>query len=236
MPERAVLLAIEASQRLQSVALGLPDGRVEQEPVDAADRSREDLLPAIERVMRRAGVGAEHLSAVLLNEGPGGFTGLRMAHAAAQAMALAREVAVVQVPGAACARQAAIDAGELGTGDACWVALASKGPETWIALADAAGARAGRSIEVHAWDPSGIDALVSDEHLPDTWRAEATAQGLRMLPLRLAAASVLRAGRPMLESGRTVPPEALVPAYPREAEAVRLWRQRHAARPDGTPR
>jgi len=28
-----------------------------------------------------------------------------------------------------------------------------------------------------------------------------------------------------------VAPEAAVPVYPREAEAVRLWRQRHAAPP-----
>lgn len=55
-----------------------------------------------------------------------------------------------------------------------------------------------------------------------------------MVPLRVDARAVLEAGRVALAEGRHIPPEALVPAYPREAEAVRLWRLRHGARTDGT--
>jgi tRNA threonylcarbamoyl adenosine modification protein YeaZ len=233
MTERHASLALETSQRGQSVAIELADGSVLVETIDASDRTREDLLPAFERLMARAGIRPANLGALMLNAGPGGFTGLRMAHAAVQAASIALRIPVVQVPGALCARAAAVLAGELSPADPCWVALASKGLETWIALAEGSGE--GRSIEVAAWDPGACRTLIADEHLPATWRTAVESLGLRTLSLRSDARAVLRAGRPMLDSGRVLPPEALIPAYPREAEAVRLWRERKAARADGTP-
>lgn len=230
MTDRLVSLALETSQRTQSVAIRLAGGEILQESVDAADRSREDLLPAIERVMARAGLGPERLGAVMLNAGPGGFTGLRVAHAAAQAIAIARSIPVVQVSGADCARASAVLSGDLPDADACWVALASKGLETWIALAAPGGTAEGRSIEVGSWRPGDCRVLVADEHLPQPWLEAVASHGLRVIALRPEARAVLAAGMPMLQRGAFTPPEALVPAYPREAEAVRLWRQRHGAR------
>jgi tRNA threonylcarbamoyl adenosine modification protein YeaZ len=226
---------METSQRAQSIAIRAHDGAVHEEVVHADDRTREDLLPAVARVVGRAGCMPEHLRGVLLNAGPGGFTGLRVAHAAAQAIALALHVPVVQVSGAACARAAAILSGELAPNEACWVALASKGDEAWIARADAQGPVAGRSIDVAAWDPGDCHVLVSDAHLPASWRALVERRGIRQLPLRVHASAVLAAGLPMLQRGQCTPPEAVVPAYPREAEAVRLWRLRKVGRADGTP-
>ncbi|MFM7810004.1 MAG: tRNA (adenosine(37)-N6)-threonylcarbamoyltransferase complex dimerization subunit type 1 TsaB [Planctomycetota bacterium] len=235
MTDQGFVLAIETSQRAQSIAIRTHDAAVHEEVVEADDRTREDLLPAIARRIDRVGCMPEHLRGVMLNAGPGGFTGLRMAHAAAQAIALALQVPVVQVSGAACARAAAILSGDLAPTDACWVALASKGEETWIARADAQGPVEGRSIEVDAWEPGDCNVLVSDAHLPASWRALAERRGIRQLPLRVHASAVLAAGLPMLERGQCTPPEALVPTYPREAEAVRLWRLRKVARADGTP-
>ena len=235
MTERGFVLAMETSQRAQSIAIRSPDGVVREEIIDADDRSREDLLPAVGRLVDRAGCMPEHLGGVILNAGPGGFTGLRMAHAAAQAMAVALQVPVVQVSGAACARAAAVLEAELESTDACWVALASKGEETWIARADGAGPVEGRSMEALAWEPGDCRVLIADGHLPATWLEAVRNRGIRLLPLRVRASAVLAAGLPMLQRGMSTPPEALVPAYPREAEAVRLWRLRKAGRPDGTP-
>lgn len=226
---------METSQRAQSIAIRAHDGAVHEEVVHADDRAREDLLPAIARLFGRVGCMPEHLCGVILNAGPGGFTGLRMAHAAAQAIAVALRVPVVQVSGAACARAAAILSGDLVPTDACWVALASKGEETWIARVDAQGPVEGRSIDVDAWEPGDCNVLVSDVHLPASWRVALERRGVRPLPLRVQASAVLAVGLPMLQRGQCTPPEALVPTYPREAEAVRLWRLRKAVRADGTP-
>ena len=235
MTEPGFVLALETSQRAQSVAVRLHDGSVHQEAVHADDRSQEDLLPAVARLVDRVGSAPCDVRGVILNAGPGGFTGLRLAHAAAQAIAVALRVPVVQVSGAACARAAAVMAGELAPAEACWVALASKGSETWIARADGMNRPEGRSIEADAWECGACRVLIADEHLPATWVAEVDTRSIRLLPLRVHAAAVLQAGLALLERGDVVPPEALVPAYPREAEAVRLWRLRKAGRTDGPP-
>lgn len=228
------LLAIEASQREQSVAVRNARGEFTIERVRTGDRTVEDLLPAIDRVCVRAGVGPTDLQAVLLNAGPGGFTGLRIAHAAAQAIAVATGVRVVQVGAASCARAASILAGDLDASQSAWVCLASKGEETWVSRARADDHDDGASLEVAAWSPGDCRNLIADEHLPASWRRRAEELGLRTLPLRVTAQAVLQAGLSMVSRGVWTPPEALVPVYPREAEAVRLWRQRHGARAGGT--
>jgi tRNA threonylcarbamoyl adenosine modification protein YeaZ len=235
MTDPGFVLALETSQHSQSIAIRLHDGVVREEVVHTEDRTQEDLLPAVARTVKRAGCAPQQLRGVILNAGPGGFTGLRLAHAAAQSIAVALRVPVVQVSGATCARAATILAGELGSSESCWVALASKGDETWIALADGSDRVEGRSIRVGPWEPGMCRVLIADEHLPASWVEAVTRHGVRRLPLRAHASAVLAAGLPALEQGRFVPPEALVPAYPREAEAVRLWRLRKAGRADGSP-
>ncbi|MEI6274154.1 MAG: hypothetical protein WCQ03_11850, partial [Phycisphaerae bacterium] len=86
---RGMLLAIETSQRTSSVAVGTlsleaQPGDFLSESIDTSDRQKEDVLPAIERLCTRAQVTREHICALALNAGPGGFSGLRIAHAVAQ--------------------------------------------------------------------------------------------------------------------------------------------------------
>lgn len=238
-PPRTAVLAIEASQREQSVAVLHADG-VDQEPVRADRRDVEDLLPAIDRLFRRSRISPASLSAVIVDGGPGGFTGLRMAHAAAQAMTLATGVPAVQVPAAVVAAEVARREGRLQAGQATWVALACKGEEAWTARIDPDlepdAAIDARSRTVDGWDPAEVQSLIADEHLPVTWAEACERRGVSRVPLRLDATGLLAAGLRMLAGGRTVPGRALVPLYPREAEAVRLWRERHGAGADGTPR
>ena len=59
MAERDVLLAIETSQREQSVAVVSGDGAVVVEPVRTGDRTHEDLMPAIDRAFAKVGASPE---------------------------------------------------------------------------------------------------------------------------------------------------------------------------------
>jgi tRNA threonylcarbamoyl adenosine modification protein YeaZ len=230
------VLAIEASQRVQSVALGHA-GWLEQEPIESDRRDREDLLPAIERLCRRRNVRPREIAAVIVDGGPGGFTGLRMAHAAAQAMSVAMGIPVVQACAAVVAREVARRQELLAAGQATWVALACKGEEAWVARVDPVTdpdmALDARSCAAEAWDRAGVDRLIADEHLPASWVRACDRHGIRRLPLGLDAAALLTVGLRMLSQGRVTPPQALVPLYPREAEAVRLWRVRHGGGADG---
>jgi hypothetical protein len=90
-----------------------------------------------------------------------------------------------------------------------------------------------RSCTVEAWNRAGVDRLIADEHLPASWVRACDRHGIRRLPLGLDAAALLTVGLRMLSQGRITPPQALVPLYPREAEAVRLWRARHGGGADG---
>ena len=79
--------------------------------------------------------------------------------------------------------------------------------------------------------PAGlIKVLIADEHLPESWRARAREMNIQILPLQPTALGVVRVARRMLAAHKTTTPDRALVIYPREAEAVRLWRLRH-----GTP-
>lgn len=58
----------------------------------------QTLLPMIEAALTQGGVSKEELDAIAVSEGPGSFTGLRIAAACAKALALALDIPVVGVP------------------------------------------------------------------------------------------------------------------------------------------
>ncbi|MGL4441715.1 MAG: tRNA (adenosine(37)-N6)-threonylcarbamoyltransferase complex dimerization subunit type 1 TsaB [Bosea sp. (in: a-proteobacteria)] len=75
----------------------------------------EALLPLVARVMERVDGGFQSLSRVAVTVGPGSFTGLRVAVAAARAIGLAARIPVVGVStlGAYCAAMMSREAGRI---------------------------------------------------------------------------------------------------------------------------
>ena len=91
------LLAIETSAVRGSVAL-LRDGVVVGERVlDVPRQHNELLLGEISALLRAAGIESRALAALAFGYGPGSFTGVRLAAAAAQALAWAHELPVFAV-------------------------------------------------------------------------------------------------------------------------------------------
>jgi tRNA threonylcarbamoyladenosine biosynthesis protein TsaB len=87
--ERGVVLALDSATRSASAALRV-DGRFAgQEVVDAAARASSELMPAVDRLLRRAAVEPRAVSAVVVGAGPGSFTGLRIAAATAKGIVAA---------------------------------------------------------------------------------------------------------------------------------------------------
>jgi tRNA threonylcarbamoyladenosine biosynthesis protein TsaB len=90
------LLAFETSTEACSVAVWV-DGEV-IERFDLAPRRHAELaLPWAEDVLREAGVRRNELDAIAVGRGPGAFTGVRLAIAIAQGIALALDRPVVPV-------------------------------------------------------------------------------------------------------------------------------------------
>lgn len=90
------LLALETSTEACSVALWV-DGRVLSRFRHAPRLQTELLLPMIEEVMAEAGLGFAAMDALAYSRGPGAFTGVRIAAAAVQALAFARDLPVLPV-------------------------------------------------------------------------------------------------------------------------------------------
>lgn len=218
-------LAIELSQHEGSVVARNTDGREEVRTFAAGRRDRDALLPAIDETIEALGIGPNDLELIGVDIGPGGFTGLRISIATAQAIAEVTGAALVGVGGAVVAA-----AGTPETQDASGeilVFLASKRETAWCArlTRDGDGWRETVPPEIVSESPSSTAQLaLADEHLPEKIREALLESGATIIKPIHEAHAVLQQAIVMLQRGESIPPESLQPRYPREPEAVRNWR------------
>lgn len=90
------LLAFETSTEACSVAVYV-DGQVHERFEVAPRRHTELALPWAEALLAEAGIARSQLDAIAVGRGPGAFTGVRLAIAVAQGIALALDLPVVPV-------------------------------------------------------------------------------------------------------------------------------------------
>jgi len=106
-----ILLAVETSGSLCSVALHV-EGVWIEDTQNVQRLHNQVLLGQIDDVARRAGVRPRDIAVVAFGAGPGSFTGVRIAAATAQAVALASDAMVIPVSSslalAECVRQASV--------------------------------------------------------------------------------------------------------------------------------
>jgi tRNA threonylcarbamoyladenosine biosynthesis protein TsaB len=224
------LLAIETATEACSVALSI-DGEV-HERFEIAPRRHTDLvLPWADELLAEAGIARTQLDAIAVGRGPGAFTGVRLAVALAQGMALALDLPVVPVSTLATlawpARVkdadvlAAIDArmGEVYLG---WFradeagGMRAVGPE-WMARPEA--------VDV---DAASLVGIGSGFAAAEGVLAEALVAKLLLCdPLALPhAADLARLAELAFARGEAVAPERVEPAYLRDKVALTLAEQK----------
>lgn len=222
-----ILLALDTATECCSVALSI-DGEIRQRSEHAPRRHAELLLPWIEALLAEAGVARSAIDAIAVGRGPGGFTGVRLAVAAAQGLAYGLDRPLLPVSSlAALAMQAdsapptqvlaAIDArmGEVYLGAFALDAqgLAQPLGEEWMAAPGAVDPLAGQWQGVGSGFAAAGGALV--ERLGNTlqaFHAERFPQ----------AAAVARLGLRQLASGLACTPHSIEPAYLRDKVAQTL--------------
>lgn len=201
------------------------------EPLREVERDRDDLIPAIERLLAGSSHTLKDLKQIAVSVGPGGFTSTRVACATGAMLAEGLGVPAVAVPSALVA---VVHARRVAVGSAGPVAvlMASKGPAVWcVALPDtnpqtwAAAARSGRMMAAAEVVATGAKRALADHHLPADTRAALAAAGVSVEPLVFTAEDCLAASALCTPGDASV----LVPLYPREPEAVTLWRARHGS-------
>lgn len=196
----------------------------------------DDLMPAIDRLFTRRGATPNLIGRVVVSTGPGGYTSLRIACAAAKMIACAAGgggARCVAVPTAlVVARRVSDEAWSRG---GVAVALAAKAQGAWVQVVDraAAGARPGRIIgadDLAELARAGVRTLVADRHLPESMRRAAAGLEIWIIEPRFDPAALLEI--PVGDGGLPlVDPVELAPLYPREPEAVTIWRQRRTGQP-----
>jgi tRNA threonylcarbamoyladenosine biosynthesis protein TsaB len=97
MMQEPVILAVETSSRVGSVALGEGTRLLGETTFSGPLRHSAELFPAIGELLRRFEKSTGSIAEVYLTTGPGSFTGLRIAVAMAKAMHLANAVRIVTV-------------------------------------------------------------------------------------------------------------------------------------------
>jgi len=91
------ILAVDAATAVLTVALDSPDGPGAELNLRGPGAHAENLMRAIRTLLDSTGVGPRRIDAVVAGVGPGSFTGIRIAVAAAKGLAYALSIPAVGV-------------------------------------------------------------------------------------------------------------------------------------------
>ena len=222
------LLAFETATEACSVALWI-DGAIIERFAIAPRRHAELSLPWAGQLLAEAGIARSQLDAIAVSRGPGAFTGVRLAIALAQGIALALDKPVVAVSTlAALAMQstggrtiAAIDArmGEI------YVGAFERIDDDQVAVSAEAVMRPG-SVQLPdpgQWVAVGTGFAAADGALAAHLRAQLLRVDASALP---HAADVARLAVLAYARGEAHPPDQVEPAYLRNDVALTLEQQK----------
>jgi tRNA threonylcarbamoyladenosine biosynthesis protein TsaB len=92
-----ITLALDASTYVGSVAVFEGERLVAEETAAMRGRESERLLPAVDAVLRSAGLSAAGVGRIVCGSGPGSFTSLRIAASIAKGMAAGLDVPLLAV-------------------------------------------------------------------------------------------------------------------------------------------
>jgi tRNA threonylcarbamoyladenosine biosynthesis protein TsaB len=91
-------LALDTATERASVALGEPGAAPLEESIGGARRHAAALLPTIQLLLQQAGASLDDLRGIVLSDGPGSFTGLRVGASVAKALVQARGLPLWTAP------------------------------------------------------------------------------------------------------------------------------------------
>jgi len=183
----------------------------------------DDLMTAVDAVLKEAGKSARDLERVAVSVGPGGYTSLRMAVTAAKCICRVGGAESVAIPTAnAVLRRVPI---EIRDGDRVIIALAWKRNETWRAIVERGEKEPGNggiiTLEELAQEATGAHLVADHWLVPQLRKRGLAGDGLYCSEPVFDAESVLEASA----GSKPIDPFELMPMYPRKPEAVRLWEQ-----------
>ena len=232
MKSTPITLSLELSQRIASVAMSTATGRVLELNIDNNCRKEDSVMPSIQQLASELNIMPDSLELVVISIGPGGFTGLRSAVAIAKMISLVSGAAIVPIETAL----STVHNANIGTGpyfvvngvkqDTFWLSKVHKNNNTWFCeSAPSSSLELEQSIHT-------VKALFGDSYLPKSVTAFCVSKGIQIHESAVSAKSLLSLGVHMFQNDKdaSVNPLELLPLYPREPEAVRLWKENNKAK------
>lgn len=221
-----IVLGIETSSEIGSVALCDGDGTLAAYSFPEGARHARDIVPAVDRVLKDAGIGRSDVGAAAVSQGPGSFTGLRVGITCAKTLAYALGWKAVGIPSLEVVAQNVVPDSE-----GC--------PRVTCPLRDARRERVYGTVfewDGEAWqdttgvlieEPAALAEMIPAGALilgtgvrayPEAFEAGRFEIGDEALETGRAEA-VARLGLREVQAGRDVDPMVLVPRYYRLTEA-----------------
>jgi len=224
------LLAFETATEACSVAVYV-DGEIHERHAVAPRQHTALALPWADELLAESGVAKSQLDAIAVGVGPGAFTGVRLAVALAQGIALALDKPVLAVSTLAILAMQA----KAAPGECIAAAIDARMSEIYFGefvgepdgLVRATGAEQALSPEAASATP--VQVIGVGTGFAANAGALVTAFGNSLLRFDAAAlphaADLLRMAARDFNLGRAIPPERLEPAYLRNKVALTLSEQ-----------
>lgn len=219
----SLILALDTATEKGSLALAAGDGLLVESFLRSPGTYLQNLLPAVEELLRTAGHSLQEIEAIAVSQGPGNFTGLRIGLATAKGLAWALNrplaaVSTLEALAAQCPCQPHPTA----------VIMDAKREEVYLGLFHCPEAIPQALSEPQRLPVAALPALLSPPLLitGPGLNAYGNFLGKHLSPTitwappskrHPRAATIARLGRLRLQQGLTVPPPQLVPAYLRPA-------------------
>lgn len=226
-----VTLSLELSGRHGSIALMNRGGETKASHHIGGKREEDDVFPSIEDVATTLGITPKEIELVVVSIGPGGFTGLRTSVAIAKMVSLASNATIISV------ETAIITVQQANQGEGPFLVISSvKDNQFWLSTIVQKGGNwsctsKNASTETFASELNMVIGVFADELLPDEARATIEQHKVPIYQSAPDAISLLHIGLNLYQAGNSIDPSELLPLYPREPEAVRVWKARKSHKP-----
>jgi len=211
----AVILAVESSADMASAAVIAADGTAVQHNHRARHGHAAQITELARGALAEAGVSADDLTHVAAGRGPGSFTGIRVALAAAKGFAIATDARGL---GVSCLAALAYAAGErAGAGQKILASADTRRGSFFVQLFDGAGGALGEIAEIDPEAPGCCPAVWQGALVNGSGAAEIAAAfpDAGLTPLAdmdpLDATQVARLAAARLATGGALDP--LLPLY-----------------------
>lgn len=218
------ILALETSTEYCSVAL-LTGGEIDARETRAGQKHSELVLPMIDELLKAHALQLKDLTGIAFGQGPGSFTGLRIACGVVQGLAFGAGLRVVGI-GTLLAMAAATNAERVvccvdARVRECYHAAYEKCGARWRALYEPAVCAPAAVPELPGtdWFACGNGFAVYGDVLVERYKGQLARIDAEAVP---HAREIARLAAPAFESGDTLSPDEAAPLYLREKVALRI--------------